>query len=122
MERKTLKDIPNDEIEKKLFDILNSDSARGEINVILKLAEDSCKRITYSRLLSADKMYKHLEKNMKKAREIYESTEFTDEQKDVVEEYIAAMGEVNFECTQNAYASGILDGYRILKALGVTNE
>ena len=122
MKKRTFKEVENDEIREKLFEILNEETSRNEIRILLKLAEDSGKRITYSELLSVDKMYKKQAKDLDVALKRYENLNLTEDQKDIVDDYVSKLMLVNFECTQNAYAAGILDGYKILRALGVTNE
>ena len=83
---------------------------------------DSLKDNTLNTLLTQDADYQTALLEYRQAHQHYQDTDFTESQRDVVDALLARMDERGFEYTTNAYMAGLLDGYRILKYFGLTQE
>lgn len=105
-----------------LVGLARYDSVRGEIKENLKLAMDSIKNKTLNQLLDSDKEYQRRLEEERAAYNVYEKTEFTEKQREVVDTLIAKNSEVNFDRNINEYMAGLLDAYSVLKLFGITNE
>lgn len=114
--------VTGDDFKKLIFETLKKETTQEELRVLVKLCLDSSKRITYSQLLEMDEVYKNQEKAYRQALNAYEAIKLTAEQKDAVQNLIAKTDELAFEANLMAYEAGLLDAYRVLKLLGVTNE
>ena len=53
---------------------------------------------------------------------LYQKTDFTESQRDLVDTVLARKDERDLEHTTLAYMAGLLDSYRILKNFGLTAE
>ena len=96
--------------------------ALGDIKSSMKLAMESIKNRTLNRLLELDKEYQIRLQEQRLAYNVYEQTEFSEEQREVIDMLIARNEEANFDKSVNEYMAGMLDAYSILKLFGLTNE
>lgn len=110
------------QITQELLSVLKEESTMEGIKETLKLSMDSMKAQTLQNLLLADKVYQTCHQEYLQAYENFRNTDYTESQQDVVDALLARMDERDFEYTANAYMAGLLDGYRILKNFGLTNE
>ena len=96
--------------------------ALGDIKGSMKLAMESLKNRTLNRLLELDKEYQIRLQEQRLAYNVYEQTEFSEEQRKVIDMLIARNEEANFDKSVNEYMAGMIDAYSILKLFGLTNE
>lgn len=96
--------------------------ALGDIKDSMKLAMESIKNRTLNRLLDLDKEYQDRLREQRMAYNLYEQTEFSEKQREVVDMLIARNEEANFDKSVNEYMAGMIDAYSILKLFGLTNE
>ena len=96
--------------------------ALGDIKSSMKLAMESIKNRMLNRLLELDKEYQIRLQEQRLAYNVYEQTEFSEEQREVIDMLIARNEEANFDKSVNEYMAGMLDAYSILKLFGLTNE
>ena len=114
--------LKKDQITQELLSIITKDSTMEDIKDTLKLSMDSMKSKTLQSLLAADSEYQTCQQEYLQAYKEFLNTYFTESQRDVVDALLARMDERGFEYTTNAYMAGLLDGYRILKYFGLTQE
>ena len=96
--------------------------ALGDIKGSMKLAMESIKSRTLNRLLELDKEYQIRLQEQRLAYNVYEQTEFSEEQREVIDMLIARNEEANFDKSVNEYMAGMIDAYSILKLFGLKNE
>lgn len=111
-----------DQTTQELFSIIRESNTIQEIKETLKLCMDSLKSNTLNTLLTQDADYQTALYEYRKAYTLYESSSFTQTQRDIADTLLARKEESEFEHIANAYMAGLLDGYRILRNLGLTNE
>ena len=92
------------------------------IKELLKLAADSMKDRSLNKLLSNDTEYQKRYKKRLKAYKKYEKLDLTEEQRNVIENYLAKKAEAEYDYNTNVYMSGLLDAYEILKLFNLTKE
>lgn len=111
-----------DQTTQELFSIITEASTVQGIKETLKLCMDSLKNNTLAALLSQDHDYQTALTEYRQALRLYQNTDFTDSQRDIIDTLLARKDESEFEHIANAYMAGLLDSYRILKNFGLTNE
>lgn len=111
-----------DQTTQELFSIITETSTIQEIKDILKLCMDSLKNNTLNLLLTQDNDYQISLVEYRQAHKLYQNTDFTEPQRDIIERLLARKDENEFEHIANAYIAGLLDSYRILKDFGLTLE
>lgn len=94
----------------------------SDMKEIIKLAVDSMKDRTMKELLKNDLEYQQKTTEIKKAYQLYEQLDLTDEEKETVDTLIARKNEREYDTTVNAYIAGMLDAYQILKMFNLTKE
>lgn len=94
----------------------------NEIKELLKLAADSMKNRTLEELLKNDMEYQKRTAEMKQAYQSFKDLELTEEQRSVIESFIAKENEREYDSTVNAYMAGMLDAYEIMKMFNLTRE
>lgn len=114
--------LKNDQIAQELFSIITEDNTIEEIKETLKLYIDSLKSTTMHSLLSEDNEYQICHLKYIQAYRLYQKTDFTEDQRALVDTLLARKDERDLEHTTLAYMAGLLDSYRILKYFGLTAE
>lgn len=94
----------------------------SEIKELLKLAADSMKNRTLEELLKNDTEYQKRTAEMKRAYQSVEELELTEDQRYVIESFIARENEREYDSNVNAYMAGMLDAYEIMKIFNLTRE
>ncbi len=112
----------NDQTTQELFSIITETITVQDIKETLKLCMDSLKNGTLDSLLAQDTDYQTALLEYQRTYELYQSTNFTEPQRDITDTLLARKDESEFEHITNAYIAGLLDSYRILRKFGLTNE
>ena len=94
----------------------------SELKELLKLAADSLKNETLSKLLENDLEFQKKSKEEIQALKAVDELELTEEQRHIVDTLIARKDDLEYDYHINAYMAGILDGYTILKTFNLTRE
>ena len=110
------------QVTQELLSIITEITTRQVIKETLKLCMDSLKSNTLNILLAEDTDNQTSLFEYHQAHALYQSTEFTESQRDIVDTLLARKDESEFEYISNAYIAGLLDNYRILKTFGLTFE
>ncbi len=88
----------------------------------LKLMAGSMKSGTLNTLLKNDTEYQRVIAQVRRADEKYRALKLSEEDEETVGTLIARRDEAETERVVNAYMAGILDGYEIMKSLGMVEE
>ena len=88
----------------------------------LKLMAGSMKSGTLNTLLKNDAEYQRVIAQVRRADEKYRALKLSEEDEETVGTLIARRDEAETERVVNAYMAGILDGYEIMKSLGMVEE
>lgn len=93
-----------------------------EIKELLKLAVDSMKNRTLDELLKNDMEYQKRVEEVKQTLQAIDSLELTEDQREIVDTFIARKDEAEYDYHINAYMAGIIDAYGILRQFNLTKE
>ncbi|MCI8550662.1 MAG: hypothetical protein HFI68_08765 [Lachnospiraceae bacterium] len=88
----------------------------------LKLMAGSMKSGTLNTLLTNDAEYQKVVAEVRRADEKYRTLKLSENEEETVGTLIARRDEAETERVVNAYMAGILDGYEIMKSLGMVEE
>ena len=88
----------------------------------LKLMAGSMKSGTLNTLLKNDTEYQRVIAQVRRADEKYRALKLSEEDEETVGTLIARRDEAETERVVNAYMAEILDGYEIMKSLGMVEE
>ena len=111
-----------DQTTQELFSIITEVSTIQGIKETLKLCMDSLKSNTLNTLLTQDTDYQAAMLEYRQAHQLYQDTDFTESQREIIDTLLARKDESEFEHIANAYMAGLLDSYRILKNFDLTLE
>ena len=111
-----------DQTTQELFSIITEVSTIQGIKETQKLCMDSLKSNTLNTLLTQDTDYQAAMLEYRQAHQLYQDTDFTESQREIIDTLLARKDESEFEHIANAYMAGLLDSYRILKNFDLTLE
>lgn len=111
-----------DQTAQELFSTIAKTSTIQGIKETLKLCMDSLKNNTLNTLLAKDINYQTSLLEYRQAYALYQDTDLTEAQLDIIDSLLTRKDELEFEHVANAYIAGLLDSYRILKSFGLTLE
>lgn len=109
-----------DQTTQDFLSVISETNTAQSIKETLKLCMDNLKSNTLNTLLTGDADYQASLLEYRQSCELYQNADFTESQRDIVDTILARKDESSFEHTSNAYMAGLLDGYRILRMLGLT--